>query len=194
LSKINKPDDLFFRRTNNWNYLNNRTCSHLSVHCNPISTPTIFNRRNPQSSVNTKNSWTPMILKLWILRLYKTQIWFIHGTTKRSTNQYILTARYRQPSCTTYKLTNSNNRNNSRRVTLVNSTEACCKNRCYTRPIKSSEILNQPTRSPIRTMLRDLWSKSQIHVNRNWNSINKSIYWVSTIREPSDDWKQVMVS
>ena len=34
-------------------------------------------------------------------------------------------------------------------------------------PSKSSKILNQPTRSPIRTMLTDLWSKSQIHANSN---------------------------
>ena len=83
-----------------------------------------------------------MILKLWILRLYKTRIRFIHGTTTRSTNQYILTARCRQPSCTTYKLANSNNCNSSRCVTLANSAETWGKNWCHTRPIKSSEILN----------------------------------------------------
>jgi hypothetical protein len=32
-----------------------------------------------------------MILKLWILRLNKTRIWFIHSRTRRSTNQYCCT-------------------------------------------------------------------------------------------------------
>jgi len=112
------------RRTNNWNHLNNRTRSNLSIYCNPIPTPTVLNRRNPQSSNNTKNSRTPMILKLWILRLYETRIWFIYSTTRRPSNQYILTTRYRQPNCTTYKLADSNNRKSSRCATLMNSAES----------------------------------------------------------------------
>jgi len=32
-----------------------------------------------------------------------------------------------------------------------------------------------------------------LHFYRNWKSIKKPIYWVSKIRESSDDWKQVMV-
>ena len=69
--------------------------------------------------------------------------------------------------CTTHKLANSNDLGSSRRATLVNSAETWGKNRCHTRPIKSSKILNQPTRPPIWTMLRDLWSKSQIHAKCN---------------------------
>ena len=86
--------------------------------------------------------WTPMILKLRIFRFHKTCIWFIHSTTRRSTNKHIPTARYRQPSCTTNKFTNSNNRNSSRCITLMNGTKTWSKNRCHTRPTKPSEILN----------------------------------------------------
>jgi len=106
------------------------------------------------------------VSKLWIFRLHKTRIWFIHGTT-RSTNQYVPAARYRQPSCTTNKFTNSNNCNSSSRITLMNSTKTWGKNRFHTRPNKSSEILNQPARSPMCTMPWDLRSKPHIYTNRN---------------------------
>jgi len=95
------------------------------------------------SNDNIKNSWTPMILKLWILRLNKTRIWLTNSTTRRLTNQYIPTTRYRQPSSNTNKLTNSNNCNSSRYITLVNSTETWGKNRCHTRPTKSSKIFRK---------------------------------------------------
>jgi len=36
-----------------------------------------------------------MILKLWIFGLHKAWIRLIHSTTRRSTNQYIPTPRYR---------------------------------------------------------------------------------------------------
>jgi len=125
---------------------------------------------------NTKSSWTPMLLKLRIFRLHETLIRLIHSTTRRSTNWYIPAARNRQPSCIINKLTNSNNRDSSRCITLMNSTKTWGKNRCHTRPIKPSEILNQPTRSSLWTMCRDLRSKPQIHTNRNCESINKRIY------------------
>ena len=56
-------------------------------------------------------------------RLHKARIRFIYSTTRRSTNQYIPTARYRQPCLTTNKFTNSINRNSSRCITLMNSTK-----------------------------------------------------------------------
>ena len=69
------------------------------------------------------------------------RILFIHSTT-RPTNNDIPPTRYRQPNRTTNKLTNPNNRNGSRRITLLNSTKTGDKNRCHTRPTKSSKILN----------------------------------------------------
>jgi len=155
------------------NYLDNCTRSHLSIYCNPIPTPIILNRRNPQPSNNAKKSRTPMVLKLWILRLYKTRIWFIYSTTRRLASQYIPSTRYRQPNRTTHKLANSNNRNSSRRATLVNSAAAWGKNRCHTRPIKSSKMLSQPTRPPIWTMLRNLWTQLCVCVcvcDKYWHS------------------------
>ena len=100
----------------------------------------------------------------------------IYITTSRPSTQHVPSTRYRQPNCTAHKLANSNNRNSSRRATLVNSAETWGKNRCHTGPIISSKIVSQPTRPPIWTMLRDLWGKSQIRANRNWKSIKKSIY------------------
>jgi hypothetical protein len=44
------------RRTNNCNHLNHYASSHSSIYRNTNSTVIIFNRRNPQSSTNTKSS------------------------------------------------------------------------------------------------------------------------------------------
>jgi cytochrome c oxidase subunit 2 len=54
--------------------------------------------------------------------------------------------------------------------------------------------INWPTSNLIWTMIRNLWSKPQMHTNHNWKSTSKPIYWVSKIRQSSDDWKQVMVT
>jgi len=105
-----------------WNRLNNCTSNYLGIYCNPISPPTIPNGRNPQPSNNIKNSRTSMILKLWIFRLHKTWIRLIHGTTRWPSNKYIPTTWYGQPNRITHKFTNSNNRNSSRCIALVNST------------------------------------------------------------------------
>ena len=72
--------------------------------------------------ITLKNGWTPMILKLRILRFHKTRIWLIYSKTRRFTNQYIPTTRYRQPNCTTDKFTNPNNCNCSRCIAFMNST------------------------------------------------------------------------
>jgi hypothetical protein len=48
--------------------MNNCTCSHPSIPCNPLPTNNIPNTRNPQPSNNTTSSRTPIILKLWIFR------------------------------------------------------------------------------------------------------------------------------
>ncbi|RWS05997.1 cytochrome oxidase subunit II-like protein [Dinothrombium tinctorium] len=95
-----------------------------------------------------------MILKIRIFRLYKTRIRFIYNT--RATDRHISAIRYRQPNCPT-----------DRRTALMNSTKPRSKNRCYPRATKPSQILNQPTWCLIRTMLRNLWSKSQIYTDYN---------------------------
>jgi hypothetical protein len=138
---------IYPRTTNNLNHLNNCTSSHSSIHRNTITTIIISNRRDPQSSINPKSNWTPMILKLWIFRLYKTWFWLIHSRTRWSTNRYVPNTRYRQPSCTTNKFTYPNNCNSSRRTTLMNSTETWSKNRCHTRTPKPLHVsgINSPS-------------------------------------------------
>ena len=101
---------IHLRRTNNINHLNNCTNNHPSIHRNTIRTITTSNRRSTQSSSNIKSSWTKMILNLWILRFHKLRVWFIYSTTRKPTNKYIPTIRYRQSNCTTNKFTNPNNR------------------------------------------------------------------------------------
>jgi len=64
------------RRAYNWNHLNNCTSIHSRMYRNTISTIIILNGRNPQNSINTKSGWTPMILKLWILRFH-TKLEFV---------------------------------------------------------------------------------------------------------------------
>jgi len=140
-------------------------CSYIYFTCNNTERICTKFRINCLYQMLSRSTFGS-VSRLWIFRLHKTRIWFIHGTT-RSTNQYVPAAKYRQPSCTTNKFTNSNNCNSSRCITLMNGAKTWGKSRFHTTPTKSSEILNQPARSPICTMLRDLRSKPQIYTNRN---------------------------
>ena len=142
-----------------------------------------------------ENSWASMILKLWVLRLYKTRIWLINSATRRSTNKHIPT-------------TSTDNRaalpiNSPIRiiVTAADVLHSWTVPRLGVKTDATPGRLNQVRFSINRPGLLYGQCSEICGANHRFMPIviervstNQFINWVSKISESSDDWKQVMVS
>nr|YP_009192630.1 cytochrome c oxidase subunit II [Coptotermes testaceus]ALP29887.1 cytochrome c oxidase subunit II [Coptotermes testaceus] len=170
--------------TNNWNHMNHCTCNHPCIHRHTIPTTSLPNSRSPQPSINAKSSWTPMMLKMWMLSLHKASVRLMYNPASSTTSKNIPTTSHGQPNRPTYKLTYPINRYSSSCPTLMNNPKTGGKNSRHTSTTKPNKILNQSSWYPLRTVLSNLRSKPQIHAHYNWKSTSKKLhYWVSKMSE-----------
>lgn len=138
-----------------------------------------------------------MILNLRIHGLRRPNFQFIHTTPTILKPRRPSTPRSWQSGSPSNWSPRAHNNYIPRRPTLVNYPHTRPKNRCRTRTSKSNRFHGHTTRRLLRTMLRNLWRKSQLHTNcrrtnptKNlWNrtctySVNNPAYSLSLLAPP----------
>jgi hypothetical protein len=180
------------RRTNNWSRLNNYSSNYFTIYCSTIAMIIISQRWNPQTNSNFKCNWTPMILKIWMLRIHQGRIRRIHNTPRYRWQNNILPSRHRQSHHTTNKLIIRIT------VTAVDVLHSWIVPRLGVKTDATSGRLNQ-CRFLINRPCQFYGQCSEICGSNHRFlpiiiervSTDAFINWISNLRESSDDWKKV---
>ena len=158
-----------FGSTRGWNHLNHSPRRSSSIPSPPFTTPSIFDRRSSSPWRNSKSSRASMILKVWVLRLYKYWIRLVYNSQWRTRAGAVPPSRSRQPNSTTSKHWSTNINYRRRRYSLMNNSSSRRQSRRHPGAAKSNRIYHPTPRRLLWTVFRNLWSKSLVYTDCGWS-------------------------
>ena len=158
------------KSTNYWsprnrNHLNSTSSNCFIISCNPVTSTTLYHRWNQSSVSNLKSNWSPVILKIWVLRLLSSKNRCLYNKNTRPNKGWIPITRNRQPSSSSYKLRNSSTGNSSWCYSFMGYPSPWSKSRRNSWTTKPNWFHSPYTWCLLRSVFRNLWSKSHIYTN-----------------------------
>lgn len=141
--------------------MNCSACYYSNFYCALPSLQILYMINEINNPFLTKNYRAPMILKLWIQRLWRSKLWFLHNSHNGSKARRTITSRSWYLSSSTYK--------NTIRILIFiwrrpkhswAVPSLGLKTDAIPGHLNLTTLISTPTRLVLQTMLRNMWFKS----------------------------------